>query len=185
MLLCLVVGCGDSRERPAPSGGAQDTSQGLRPSAEDSILVSLRIHFHHEEEMAEVVRSVRLPAGVSEMAEAPERVLGAALEALLRGPSPEERSAGLHSFFSAETEGLLGGVIIEGDRAIVDFRDFRNRIPNASSSAGSGAFLAQLTSTTFANSLVAEVEFRMEGSCEDFWAFLQRTCTVVSRSVGV
>ncbi|MEX2532101.1 MAG: GerMN domain-containing protein [Gemmatimonadota bacterium] len=153
--------------------------------AGDSILVSLRIHFHHEEELVEVGRSVRLPAGASQMADAPERVLGAALEALLRGPTPEERSGGIHSFFSAETEDLLHGVSVERDRAIVDFRDFRNRIPNAASSAGSSAFLAQLTSTTFSNSLVAEVEFRMEGSCEDFWAFLQRTCTVVGRSAGV
>ena len=183
----LTTGCGDAGGLPEPDRGEVGPDGSIQSPVVDSgsVMVSLRIHFHREEELVGVGRSVWFPVQGAELGEASERVLSAALDALFMGPTAEEREAGLHSFFSAETEDLLAEVEVEDDRAVVDLRDFRDRIPNASSSAGSIAFLAELTNTVFANSLVDEVELRMEGSCEAFWAFLQQACTVVQRPAEV
>jgi hypothetical protein len=187
LVVCLSTGCGDGGSLPEPGPGEPGPERSGGDSLLDAepIMVALRLHFHREEELVAVGRSVWFPTQGTELGAASERVLTAALEALLMGPTAEEQERGIHSFFSAETEDLLAEVVVEDRRAVVDLRDFRDRIPNASSSAGSIAFLAELTNTVFANSLVDEVEFQMEGSCEAFWAFLQQACTVVRRPAEV
>ncbi|HUH12828.1 MAG TPA: GerMN domain-containing protein [Longimicrobiales bacterium] len=108
--------------------------------------------------------------------------LESALELLLRGPLPEERARGLHSWFSAQTAGALRSVSVDSaGRAVVDFRDLRPLIPNASTSAGSAMLLHQLDGTVFQFPHVRSVEYRMEGSCALFWEWLQRECNVVTR----
>lgn len=106
--------------------------------------------------------------------------LRAALEALVRGPSPAERDAGIHSWFSSETSGIVREVTVDaGGGAVVDFEDFRPLIPGASSSFGSQMLLAELLGTVFAAEGVTSVELRIDGSCDDFWNFLQRSCEIV------
>ena len=108
--------------------------------------------------------------------------LASALELLLRGPLPEERARGLHSWFSAETAGALRSATVDATgHATVDFRDLRPLIPNASTSAGSAMLLQQLDGTVLRVPGVRSVEYRMEGSCEAFWEWLQRSCEVVRR----
>ena len=65
------------------------------------------------------------------------RVLRAALEQLLAGPTRGEADAGLDSWFSSSTATMLADVTVTDGHAVVDFHDLRTVIPNASSSAGS------------------------------------------------
>jgi hypothetical protein len=105
-----------------------------------------------------------------------------ALESLVAGPTAEERSRGLSSWFGDETRDVIGGVRTEGDRLVVDFRaDLPTLIPGAGSSAGSEVLLAALDSTVFQFGTVDAVEYRLEGSCPAFWEWLQRECVVVRR----
>jgi hypothetical protein len=106
-----------------------------------------------------------------------------ALHALLRGPNDEERARGISSWFSAETADLLRTVEIDADgHATVDFTGLPDVIPGASSSAGSAQLLESLRRTTFQFPDVQSAEYRLDGSCEAFWNWLQRGCTIVRRS---
>jgi len=165
ILLAALAGCGEDAPEPEPS----------------LLEAELELTFHRGEEPVQVRRPVSLPLGPDEMEPAPEIRLEQALTALVHGPTPAESEMGLTSFFSSETGDVLQGVTVEEGRAVVDFHDFRALIPGASSSAGSLAFLRELNGTVFAAAPVAEVEYRLEGSCTEFWAFLQRDCTVVPR----
>jgi hypothetical protein len=133
------------------------------------------VFFHRGEELVPVTRSVASTTGV----------LRASLEALLAGPTEEERTDGLLAWFSEETEGMLNGVTIDsGGAAVVDVGDLRPLIPNASTSAGSEMLLAQLGATVFQFPTVASVEYRIEGSCDAFFEWLQRGCEVIERPGG-
>lgn len=117
-----------------------------------------------------------LPVPVPRQVPETPAVLAAALRELLRGPSPEERAAGFHSFFSDQTAGALRSVTLAPDgSAVVDFTA-AIRIPNASTSAGSAQLLAELQATVFQFPTVRQVQFRIEGSCDAFWHWLQREC---------
>ena len=115
------------------------------------------------------------------LAPASTGVLRAALERLLAGPTPAERAAGLGSWFSEDTGGMLAGVSLSDGKAVVDFRDLRPVIPNASTSAGSQLLLRQLDATVFQFPTVRSVEYRINGSCSTFFEWLQMACTVRSR----
>jgi hypothetical protein len=108
-------------------------------------------------------------------------VLRAALEQLLRGPTPEERAAGFTSFFAAATAGALNSVVVVDGIARIDFDDFSGAIPNASSSAGSAQLLAQLRATIFQYASIRAAEITFEGSCDRFWNWLQMGCTPLTR----
>jgi hypothetical protein len=105
----------------------------------------------------------------------------AAFDALLRGPAPGERAAGLQSWFSAETAGMVRSVSISDGFAVVDFQDLRPVIPNAVSSAGALMLLGELTATAFQFPGVRRVEFRIEGDCEALMAWLQMGCHPIRR----
>jgi hypothetical protein len=101
------------------------------------------------------------------------RVLRAALDALLAGPTAAERAASLSSWFSDSTAGKVRSVTTKDGHAVVDFDDLRPLIPNASTSAGSERLLRQLDATVFQFRSVTSVEYRIAGSCEDFNEWLQ------------
>jgi hypothetical protein len=105
-----------------------------------------------------------------------------ALRALLAGPTPQERAAGLSSFFSEETAGMLNRAEIRGGVAFIDFGDFSRIIPNASTSAGSAELLDQLAGTIFQFDGIVEAELSFDGSCDAFWNWLQRGCERLARS---
>ncbi|CAN5821762.1 hypothetical protein BH23GEM9_BH23GEM9_24340 [soil metagenome] len=113
--------------------------------------------------------------------EAVTDTLSFALTALLEGPTPQERSAGLDSFFSAETAGMLNHATVRDGVAYVDFRNFAGIIPNASTSAGSAQLLDQLAGTIFQFDDIGEAEISFEGSCDVFWNWLQRGCQRLTR----
>lgn len=193
-VLILMAGCGDV-EGPEPPSEAELPSLDVDrdrtdQSAEAPEARSVVLTFHRGEEAVDVTRTLApreaggRPQEVRDPADQAEETLAHALALLVRGPSPKEREQGLHSFFSAETGDIVREVRVDGERVVVDFRDFRELIPNASTSAGSEAFLTELNRTVFANSPAQEVEYRLDGSCQDFWAFLQRGCTQVPRNAA-
>lgn len=118
-------------------------------------------------------RAVPAPEPVSRVVPASSGVLRASLTALLAGPTAVETDAGLSSFFSSATAGLLRGVTLDDGRAVVDFGDLPSVIPNASSSAGSALLLSELDATVFQFSTVRTAEYRIAGSCTAFTEWLQ------------
>jgi hypothetical protein len=111
--------------------------------------------------------------------------LDGALRALVAGPTREERADGIHSWFSAETRGVIRRIRAENGRVTVDFRDLPDLIPGASSSTGSQQLVASLDSTVFQFGWVDAVEYRLEGSCDAFWEWLQTECQIRTRDGGV
>lgn len=104
----------------------------------------------------------------------------ATLEALLGGPTGEERAAGLQSFFSEETAGALESIVVEDGLAVVDFTD-AILVTNASTSTGSEFFLAELNANLVQFAEIERIEYRVNGRCEAFWGWLQRECRVATR----
>jgi hypothetical protein len=156
--------------RPTPPDAASSSCRIAEP-AERPGTRRLSVFFTCGEEERAVVRVVSgSPA-----------VLRAALEALLRGPTGDERAAGYRSFFSDATGGMLRGIAVRDGVARVDFRDFSSIIPNASSSAGSAQLIAQLRETIFQFPTVQSAEILFDGSCERFWNWLQRGCQRLTR----
>lgn len=113
---------------------------------------------------------------VARQVPATDTVLNAALTELLKGPTDAEKAAGLRSWFSGATAGMLREVRIQDGTAHVDFKNFQTIIPNASTSAGSAQLLAEVGRTIFQFKAVKEADVRFDGSCQAFWGWLQRDC---------
>ena len=115
---------------------------------------------------------------VDRVVPATRSVLRATVEQQLVGPTPAERAAGLSSWFSPETAGMLRSVDLDPDgSAVVDFDPaLMATIPNASTSAGSALLLAQLDATVLGVDGVERVEYRAGGSCSAFYEWLQMAC---------
>ncbi len=100
--------------------------------------------------------------------------LRGALEALLAGPTDEERADGYGGWFGPETANLLDGVRLDGDRALVSFVDSLPMvIPNASTSCGSTALLGSLDATVTQFPEVHEAWYDLEGDRAAFYGWLQ------------
>ena len=126
------------------------------------------VFFHRGEELVEVRRQGAATAGV----------LRQALEALVAGPRPEDGD-GITSLFSEETAGILAGVNLRDGVAVVDLAETVN---GASTSAGGAAFRAELDATVFQFPAVERIEYRLRGSCDDFWEWQQLgACRLVPR----
>jgi hypothetical protein len=107
----------------------------------------------------------------------------AAFDALVAGPTTSEIAQGAGSFFSGETEGTIRSAAIDGGRLTIDFDDVRAVLTpaGANSSCGSAALLAELSSTAFQFAAVDVVRFELEGSCDEFGEWLQRSCIEIDR----
>jgi spore germination protein GerM len=102
-----------------------------------------------------------------------EGSLDDALAQLLAGPTAEEEAQGLRSWFSDATRDMLNGVAIEGGTAEIDFDDFSQLIPNASSSCGSASLLAQLDRTVLQFEGVDRAVYSFGGDRAAFYEWLQ------------
>lgn len=103
-----------------------------------------------------------------------EPTLAGAMEALLAGPTPEEQAQGVNSLFGDATKDQLISAEIEDGVARIDFRDLREVIPNASSSCGSMALLAQLDNTAGPFG-VEKTLYSINGDLNTFYEWLQLT----------
>jgi len=97
----------------------------------------------------------------------------AAFDELVAGPTAEEAADGAGSFFSSATADVVSSLTERDGLLIIDFTDLRSLIPNASTSCGSEALLAQLNNTAFQFPTVDRVRYQFEGSCQDFGEFIQ------------
>lgn len=161
-------GAGGGGDAAAPGGGSgadgADSVVSPAPPPEAGERMTVRVFFTRDDRAVPVFREVPRTRAV----------LRAALDALLEGPTPDERERGFTSFFSAETAGMVRAVALDQDgHAVVDFADFSRILPNASSSAGSARFLAELNATVFQFPTVRSVTYRFEGDCEAFWEWIQ------------
>lgn len=100
-------------------------------------------------------------------------VATAALNQLLGGPTGAERGAGYWSHFSAATAGTLLSVQVRNGVGYADFRDYSRIIPNASSSAGSAALLAELDATFRQFPTVRSTVYSFDGDIGAFYEWLQ------------
>lgn len=181
--------------RPCPDAAVPlDTTLLERPVLGDSLVVVVRgteehtrvvhgrrsrptmdvtLYFHRGEALVPVTRPVpETPA-----------LLRATVMQLLGGPTAGEVARdSVVSWFSERTAGLLHHVTLEDGLAVVDFDEaLRRAIPGAASSAGSRRLLRSLNATLFAVPAVDSVEYRLGGSCDAFWAWLQYACEIVHR----
>ncbi len=109
-------------------------------------------------------------------------VLRGALQQLLFGPSSVERDDGLFSALADGAAAVPFDVVITDGRAVVDFgADLPRVSPGTSSSEASRRFLRQLHATVFQFPTVTSAEYRVGGSCDAFWSWLQRPCTTVDK----
>ena len=175
-LTLALPACGDAPADRAARDAAPDSARepaaqmdAAPPTSPDS----LEVVFTRDEQPLRLKRPVADgEAGVE-----------AALRALLRGPTAEERAAGATSWFSATTIDALRSVSVDSaGLAVVDFADLRQLIPNAASSAGSALLLHELNGTVFQFPDIAAVEYRIDGSCAAFWEWLQYDCQRVRRA---
>lgn len=168
LLLCWA--CGEAAEEAATPAPV-DAVEAVTPAPVDSVVV--------------VFTDDEAPFAVRRPVASPSPGLRAALEWLVRGPTAEERAAGVDSWFSEATAGTLTSVEVDAaGQAIVDFHGLRDLIPNASSSTGSTLLLMELDGTVFQVPEIRSVEYRLDGSCTAFWEWLQRPCQTVTRPGG-
>lgn len=179
LMATAIVACGEPETgEGGPGADAPARDEAAAPAADDtapaqaaqSDAAPVRVWFHRAESLVAVPRPGADPS------------LRGALESLLAGPTPAERSRGFDSWFEEETRDALQDVRMEGDRALIDFdASLPSAIPGAGSSAGSEVLLGALDSTVFQFPSVQAVEYRLDGSCDAFWEWLQRECAVVRR----
>lgn len=173
----LTISCADTDEgRDAARDAHVDTpstSLDQRDMALAATVDSVRVVFTRGEAPSPVRRPGR-----------PGRTpIESALDALFAGPTDAERAAGIRSWFSDATAGMLRSVIVDSSgHVIVDLRDLSAVIPNAGSSTGSTLLLTELNGTVFGFDEVRSVEYRIDGSCDAFWDWLQYGCHTVSRA---
>jgi len=100
-----------------------------------------------------------------------------AIEQLLAGPTPDERDLGYSSVFPPGSEELLIGVYV-GDYglATLDFADALRTVGPLNSSHNRFLLFGTIGETTFQFDEVQAVEFRIEGSCDQFARYFETVC---------
>jgi len=101
-----------------------------------------------------------------------------AVKQLIQGPTKEEIADEFISIFNEETADLIHSIELQDSgHLIVDFVDFSKVIPNGNTSANSFSMLEMLNKTVSQFGEVETIEYRFDGGCEEFYAWLQRACT--------
>ena len=99
-------------------------------------------------------------------------VLGSAVEALLRGPTPGERQAGLSSPFSERTAGRLSSIAASNGVARVDFVDFSDVIAEPPSACDRQVLLGQLDATVTQFPEIDRAVYSFGGDVEAFYRWV-------------
>ncbi|MFI9811887.1 Gmad2 immunoglobulin-like domain-containing protein [Saccharothrix variisporea] len=155
-----------TRDRSTDVGTPSSTAV-TTPSADT---MQVRVFFHRgEADDPSRVSAVLRTVPRSEM------VATAALTQLLGGTTAAEAEQGYWSQFVPATAGSLHGVRIEDGVAHADFANFSGTIPNASSSFGSAALLAELDSTLKQFPTVRSTVYSFDGDVAAFYEWLQLT----------
>jgi hypothetical protein len=177
-LACLISN--SPAATPAATGGsAGETIAATPAAAETPDTATVRVYFTlaADESMTPVPVVREVPAS-----DDPVEQVRSALDWLVRGPTDAEKAAGLTSWFSPATAGVVTAVGRDGGTFAVDFHSLDTLIPNASTSAGSQLLLSQLNSTVFQFAAVDSVRYTLDGDCGAFWQWLQMDCHTLSRA---
>ncbi|WIY00500.1 Gmad2 immunoglobulin-like domain-containing protein [Amycolatopsis mongoliensis] len=161
----LVIGV--LRDRPAtPAGPPGAPATTTAPSAP---VTTVEVFFHRgQADDPARVEPVRRTVPKT------DAVATAAVAQLLGGPTAAERGQGYFSMFGPATAGKLKSVRVANGVAHADFRDFRQLIPNATSSFGSAALLAELDATLGQFATVKSTVYSFDGNVTAFYEWLQR-----------
>lgn len=171
LLACLLLACALTACAPAVSPTALPTAE---PTPSNTMTVTV---YFGNSEMNPGMVDCSLVYPVQRLAPHSPDVVAAALRALLAGPTPAEAENGYVSTFSAATADALISVKVRGDTAYVNLRDLRSVIPNASTSCGSAALLAEMSQTVMAAVPVQRVLYAFEGQPELFYEWIQIGCS--------
>lgn len=114
--------------------------------------------------------------GVHRTVPASTDVLTATMKELLAGPTVAEKAQGYSSWFSPATAQALVSAEVSGTTSYVNLTDIRTTIPNASTSCGSAALLAQLGTTAQQAGMTPRVLYAINGRPQPFWEWLQVGC---------
>ena len=109
-----------------------------------------------------------------------ELVLTATMEEMVKGPDAEERDLGFTSTFSDATSDALSGLSLDAGTAVIDLTGI-DGVTDLSRPTAANALLAELNATVFQFDTIEAVEYRLDGSCDDFWAQLGAECRTITR----
>jgi hypothetical protein len=162
-LVAVLVTSRGSRTEPAPTSAT--------PASSSAGTTNLLVYFHRGTpgDPAKVVAVPRSVPGTAAVATA-------ALNELLPGPTAAERVDGHWSMFVPGTARSLKSVRVADGVAYVDFR---NTIPNASSSFGSTALLAELDTTLRQFPTVKSTVYSFDGDVTSFYQEIRHRLTVL------
>jgi N-acetylneuraminic acid mutarotase len=174
LVLAMATGAGvwlarqGGEEPPAASGTAPTVAPGTTTPQPQRNVRTVKVYFHDR-----LQTDPRQVVAVSRTVPRSPRVATATLAELLRGPSAREQEAGYWSFFSAGTAGKLRSLRIAAGLATADFADFRRAMPNATTSYGSAALLAELDATLKQFPTVRRTLYAFNGDVAAFYEWLQ------------
>ncbi|NNE97580.1 MAG: GerMN domain-containing protein [Pyrinomonadaceae bacterium] len=101
-------------------------------------------------------------------------VARAALNELFKGPTKQEREAGLFSWFSPESKGLLKNINIKNGYAYVNFDGWLvENLGNATTSCGSASFYSEIMTTLMQFPTIKKVFFAVEGDPAAYYEWMQ------------
>lgn len=132
--------------------------------------------YFNNDELANSTMACDVVFPVPRSAPSTTNVAEAALQALFRGPTSEERSQGYRSFFSERTAGLLKQLQIKSTIAYVDLHDVRGELTGATSSCGSAEFFTQVERTLGQFPTIERIIFAIEGQPGVFYDWMELEC---------
>ena len=101
-------------------------------------------------------------------------VAKAALEELFKGVTKTEAANGYYSFFSDATKSILISVKVKKGMAYVNLKhEVIEKLGNATTTCGGGAFDAQLEKTLKQFPSIKKIFFAIEGNPEDYYEWMQ------------
>lgn len=162
-------GSGEPGGQPAATATGQPDPSVASPSDDDAEATTTVAAYFGNQERGDPCDDV-FPVDREVAADAPLR---GALQALLAGPTEAEAAEGYGGWFSSATEGMLNSVRIADGTAHVDFADFSEVVPNASTSCGSALLLGQLDATVTQFDTVDRVRYSFDGDVAAFYHWLQ------------
>lgn len=122
---------------------------------------------------------------VSRVVPAESNPIRATLNEAVKGPNGAERAEGVSgSFLSERTALMVRNVEMDGSRLIVDFHPFVRspEVSNVSTSTGGMIFNTILNANLFQYPEVEEIEYRVDGSCDAYWAIFEGDCFIHTRA---
>lgn len=165
----VVAASEESAPEPSTSSALACADQGDPIPTSDQVMV----FFTCEPPPADPRPVFRIDPGVDSI----EARLHFALEQLLAGPTPEERDLGYSSVFPAASQELLIGVDVGDDGlATVDFANGLEAVGALNSSHNRFLLFGTVGETIFNFAEVEAIEFRIEGSCDQFATYFETIC---------